>query len=76
MWRFSKKERLPNLLAAQLAGIVEYTDCISTERLENKCHVYETKLSVSEALVLEFRKCVVPFIAITPRSTLIWSCRI
>ncbi len=49
---------------AQLAGVVEYTDCVSADTC-NECPVYDIKKSDGEAAH--------PFIAIAPRSTVIWS---
>ena len=47
---------------AQLAGAVEYTNCISAEGYDslNESSGYNTKQSDSEALVLHFRECGVP----------------
>ena len=62
---------------AQLAGAIEYTNCISTEGLDspNECPGYDIQQSDGEASVmLELLGNVeCPFIAIAPRSTLAWS---
>ncbi len=56
----------------QLAGVVEYPDCISAETCTpNKCLRYDSKLSDGRALGnVEY-----PFITITPRPTLKGCCR-
>ena len=48
--------RVNNCLTAQLAGTIEYTDCILAEELKpcpNKCLGYDIKPSDSKAPALE-----------------------
>ena len=55
---------------AHLVGVVEYTDLTPSE-----CPRYDTKKTDGEALVMLELWGIqsIPFIAITPRSTLAWS---
>ena len=57
--------------AAQSAGVVKYTDCISAEELDlhlNKCHGYDTKQSDGEApVMLElWGMCSIPSLPLFP----------
>ena len=62
---------------AQLAGAVDYANCITAEGYDppppNECPGYNTKPSDGEAPILGFENVKYPFITISSRSILTWN---